>query len=69
MNDDKAEAPTTIVCCKCGIKNNFKEPLKRGQVIICHGCRQKQQMRMYMGKMKAFPLVDIYSMHKKPDKK
>jgi len=58
-----------VVCSKCGIKNTFKEPLKRNQVIICHGCRQKQQLRTYMGKLKAFPLVDIYSMHKGEEQK
>lgn len=65
---DASEEITSVTCCNCGIKNNFKEPLKRGQVIICHACRQKQQMRFYMGKLKAFPLVDIYSMHNKPKK-
>jgi len=57
-----------IVCCNCGMKNTFKDPVKRGQVIICHSCRQKQQIRTHMGKPKAFPLVDIYSMHKKQEK-
>jgi hypothetical protein len=58
-----------VSCCNCGIKNTFKEPVKRSQVIICHACRQRQQIRTYMGKLKPFPVVDIYSMHKKEQKK
>ena len=58
-----------VACCNCGMKNNFKESVKRGQVIICHSCRQKQQIRTHMGKLKAFPVVDIYSMHNKEEKR
>ena len=58
-----------ITCCNCGIKNTFREPVKRGQVIICHACRQKQQIRLQMGKLKALPLVDVYSMHKDEEEK
>ena len=66
--EDLGSEDTVILCCNCRIKNTFKEPLKRGQVIVCHGCRQKQQIRTHMGKLKAFPLIDVYSMHKKQDK-
>ena len=69
MENITPEDMTVVVCCKCGIKNNFKEPMKRGQVVICHGCRQKQQIRIYMGKPRPFPLVDVYSMHKNQEGK
>ena len=58
---------TVVPCTKCGMKNTFKDPVKLGQVIICHACRQRQQIRTFGGRMRASPLVDIYSMHKKPD--
>jgi hypothetical protein len=51
------------------MKNTFREPVKRGQVIICHACRQKQQVRLQMGRLKALPLVDVYSMHKNKEKR
>jgi hypothetical protein len=66
--DYVSEDGTVVPCSNCGMKNTFKEPVSRGQVFICHSCRQRQQIRTFGGKLKGFPLVDIYSMHKKPDK-
>lgn len=50
----------TVYCPECKRPNPFKEPVRLGQFLMCHCCRQRLQIKRIHGKMKPFAIETIY---------
>jgi len=48
----------TVICPECHAHNKFDEPVKEGQIVLCHACRLRLRMETVEEKLVPVILAD-----------